>query len=110
MKYGKIAENNKDDLEDEKVDLENTKVETPKKNRGTKVNFDGHLYDLEDGHLVNYIEIYIPFLRTYLKINSCKFFQSIFGINSFHSIDHDLYRSNHSCIQFLVNLCLVFRR
>lgn len=79
MKYGKIAENNKDDIEDEKADLEDNKVDTPKKNRGTKVNFDGHMYDLEDGHLVNYIEIYIPFLRTYLKINSCKFFQYIFG-------------------------------
>ena len=79
MKYGKISENHKDDDEDEKTDLENSKLDTHKKSRGTKVKFDGHIYDLEDGNLVNYIEIYIPFLKTYLKINSCKFFQYIFG-------------------------------
>jgi hypothetical protein len=50
-----------------------------KKSNRTQVVFDGATYDLEDGRLVSYIEIYIPIFRKYIKIDACDFFKYIFG-------------------------------
>ena len=52
--------------------------ENPKSTRTTVV-FEGHTYDLEDGRLVSYIEIYIPILRKYIRIDACDLFKYVFG-------------------------------
>lgn len=78
MKYGKIDPEAGDE-EEQKYDEKKRKAESDKKSFQTKINIEGHLYDLEDGQVVNYIEIYIPFLRRYCRINACDFFQYLFG-------------------------------
>lgn len=77
MKYNKLEKI--EDEEDAEVNGSKGKSGVNSKKSSTKINIDGHLYDLEDGNVVNYIEIYIPGLRRYIKINACNFFQYIFG-------------------------------
>lgn len=49
------------------------------KKKSKKVVFEGHVYDLEDGQLISYIEIYIPIWKKYIKIDSCDLFKYLFG-------------------------------
>jgi len=102
MKYGKLEKSTEDEEEEKEIDIEDHQGKN-KLQKTTKVNFDGHLYDLEDGHLVNYIEIYVPFLRKYIKINSCKFFQYLFG-KTIHFSIFNFLRFNHSFVQHLAFL------
>ena len=80
MKYSKLDKTEKME-DDEDFEINGNKGKDPhhSKKKSTKINLDGHLYDVEDGNVVNYIEIYIPGLRKYIKINSCHLFQYIFG-------------------------------
>jgi hypothetical protein len=73
----------KDKSEQEIILEDDDDDDDEKKTSRTQVVFDGATYDLEDGRLVSYIEIYIPFFRKYIKIDSCDFFKYIFGTQFF---------------------------
>lgn len=78
--------NNFSALEIEDSESDNNELRDDDKNtkQSKKVVFEGHIYDLEDGQLVSYIEIYIPLIRKYIKINACDLVKYIFG-NHFKS-------------------------